>query len=185
MCVRSFNLGGAFCFLIGNNVKMGIVGLPNVGKSSLFNCLGKVRRCYHYPRRCGYEKREAYVFYQKLCGRWTCPPKISRSVPSSPMSPECQFRLVPMIIFPELHDWCPLKLAEPRLAWPCVLFLCFHLLYIRYIAQYILLGYVLYSTRIGLAIYIYRDMGVWWFHVCIPQDKRYDQLVKVWNPKKK
>jgi len=35
----------------GNNVKMGIVGLPNVGKSSLFNCLAGLVRTF---RQCGF-----------------------------------------------------------------------------------------------------------------------------------
>lgn len=50
----------------GNNVKMGIVGLPNVGKSSLFNCLaGLVRAC----GVCGFCSSGSHLAFAQLAAR--------------------------------------------------------------------------------------------------------------------
>jgi obg-like ATPase 1 len=65
----------------GNNLKMGIVGLPNVGKSSLFNLLGESAEAAaeNYPfctiepntARCAVPDKR----YKKLCDIWVPPSK--------------------------------------------------------------------------------------------------------------
>jgi obg-like ATPase 1 len=65
----------------GNNLKMGIVGLPNVGKSSLFNLLGESAEAAaeNYPfctiepntARCAVPDKR----YKQLCDIWVPPSK--------------------------------------------------------------------------------------------------------------
>jgi obg-like ATPase 1 len=65
----------------GNNLKMGIVGLPNVGKSSLFNLLGESAEAAaeNYPfctiepntARCAVPDKR----YKQLCDIWNPPSK--------------------------------------------------------------------------------------------------------------
>jgi obg-like ATPase 1 len=45
----------------GNNVKIGIVGLPNVGKSTFFNCLSKLNIPAENFPFCTIEPNEAVV----------------------------------------------------------------------------------------------------------------------------
>ena len=45
----------------GNNVKIGIVGLPNVGKSTFFNCLSKLNIPAENFPFCTIEPNEAIV----------------------------------------------------------------------------------------------------------------------------
>lgn len=66
---------------VGNNLKMGIVGLPNVGKSSLFNLLGESADAAseNYPF-CTIEPNTARCpvpdkRYEKLCSIWDPPSK--------------------------------------------------------------------------------------------------------------
>ena len=65
----------------GNNLKMGIVGLPNVGKSSLFNLLGESAEAAakNYPL-CTIEPNTARCAvpdkrYKTLCDIWVPPSK--------------------------------------------------------------------------------------------------------------
>lgn len=66
---------------VKNTLKMGLVGLPNVGKSSLFNLLTEMNiAAENYPF-CTIEPNESRcavpdLRYDYLCDLWKCPSKI-------------------------------------------------------------------------------------------------------------
>ena len=56
----------------GNRVKMGIVGLPNVGKSTFFNCLTKLNVAAENFPFCTIEPNEATVPVPDPRFNWLC-----------------------------------------------------------------------------------------------------------------
>ena len=84
-------VGAARFGRVRNNLKMGIVGLPNVGKSSLFNLLTSQSIAAENFPFCTIEPNEARCAvpddrYDYLCDIWKPPPCIP-PISTSPTSP--------------------------------------------------------------------------------------------------